>query len=96
MSNHTPGVWKVHYTTDNAIVGERNGLPECLGQLFDIIGKNGRVTTLANACLIAAAPELFLLVEHLSENPYLLTPDQWQQEANDIFRKYKLSHFANS
>lgn len=75
---HTPGPWTIQ-GPDAAIVGVRDGLPECIGQVFNAAhgrqypGAWSPVST-ANARLIAAAPSL---MDALARLMIKLDEDEW-------------------
>ena len=66
MTNHTPGPWST--TNDARVSGNRDQwskLLNCMAPEFVAsVGGCDRETAVANACLIAAAPELLEALKH--------------------------------
>jgi len=93
MDKHTPGPWKVN-GADNAIVGQRDGLPECIGQVFNVV--HGRSypnewspVSSANARLIAAAPRMLDLIRDVLNDDDNSVSNPYAERARAILRDVK-------
>lgn len=63
MAKHTPGPWKAHFNVPTAMIAGHiiktdNDLMRPIASLWEGGGTKGKPTQIANAHLIAAAPEL--------------------------------------
>ena len=77
---HTPGPWKIMKSKigDYAIL--QGGI---IAEAYSRIGDDVFVDAKANACLIAAAPELYDLLNEWLDTPFFETKEEWQKWVDD-------------
>lgn len=98
-TRHTPGPWRVRANPIISLDGDLSHQEDCeeIGSEetdetvayipTKVVGPHPPIDSgIANARLIAASPTLLALAEHISLDPYALTPDQWACEARAAIR----------
>jgi hypothetical protein len=97
---HTPGPWKAHFNVPTAvieghIIKAAHGAECPIASLWVGGGTKGKPTQLANACLIAAAPEMYEqlkiaslnLSSMIAANPGVSTFTPWLEAVDAVLAK---------
>ena len=86
MSGYTPGPWMQNGTHGHRFIGPADNEEGCVAIACKVDGRSGYKEMMANAQLIAAAPDLLAALENLENDAGQIPDAAWKMVKDAIAR----------